>query len=81
MTTPEPPPPDNDTDADGGPTDLNDDELKDIVSAISPDLSALLDEDALDNLLIDTSRIADDDANNKRRHKAKSGEGGDDDDE
>ena len=75
MTTPEPPPPD--TDADGGPTHLNDDELKDIVSAISPDLSALLDEDALDNLLMDTSRIADDDAN-KRRRKAKSGEGVDD---
>ena len=85
MTTP---PPDAAADDPPGPPpaqNLNDDDLKDIVSAISPDLSALLDEDALDSLLMNTSRIDDDDDSpTKRRQKSKSTKddgGGDSDDD
>ena len=82
MTTPPP----ADAAADDPPAppaqNLNDDDLKDIVSAISPDLSALLDEDALDSLLMNTSRIDGDDADGasptKRRPKSKSANAGDD---
>jgi len=59
-------------------THLNDDELKDIVSAISPDLSALLSEEALDSFL-DSSAVDDDDddgggsSNSPRKRRASKG--------
>jgi len=47
-------PPSSAAEAAAAARDLSDAELRDIVSAISPDLSALLDEDALDSLLMDS---------------------------